>query len=880
MTMPRNSSDREFTKFIEDLNGDTAQRVVITGGNTPGLSTAAKQDALKAAFDAFAAAASTAALQSTGNSSLASIFSAMATAAKQDTGNASAASIDGKLSLQATAAKQDALKAAFDALADLVSTSAKQDTLRTDANTNAASAHADALQLDNDLLAFKAAAHADALTTQTKQDTGNASAASIDGKVSTSAKQDALKAAFDAFVLIASTAAKQDTLDADINAFKSANHTDLLAVQTKQDTGNTSLASILAAVSTAARQDLSKAVLDAILTALSNRTQKSILTDGTSDAVFSNVNGTKALQIEVIRTVSALGSGVSQSDNTAVTLNSTAFTPTGALFNDSAPDLISGNGAYARMTKQRGIHFNPRDSSGVEILQATAPNQVTGNNTLSGISVKLPASLGTKTAAASLSVTPSTDGLFYTNDPDTLVSSTITTADLVVAAPLGTGVLTSGASTAGSIVAAAAPGGDASWTVAITGGVSGSYYFEASLDSTNGTDGNWTNVNGRQTGVVNTVLSGKATVGGIYRGNTAGIAWLRVRNVGGTGVLSTAVRIRISAGTGAVFLNASIPAGTNVIGGVTDYDTESGNYSRIDGTGKLRTTDTIRLIGGGQESNLLDARVWSSSTASGGAITNGGSGISTISPGTTSGGTASIVTLAKARFINATINNYFAGVRVDQITQVGNTRRWGVFNATDGLFFELIDGVIGVTVRNSSVDTRSTAFNGTTAFVLDTSFHVYEINYSAGTARFYQDGKLIHKFTTATDSVCDTMSLPAAYQTINTAAASASASIYARGTAVSRFGNILQRSRYFNGSAAATTVLKSAAGTLRKVVLNKRGAAGATLNIYDNTAGSGTLIGIVDTTAGGPSFEYDLDFSIGLTIVSAGVVGDFTVIYD
>lgn len=42
----------------------------------------------------------------------------------------------------------------------------------------------------------------------------------------------------------ASTSAKQDILDTDLLAFKTANHTDLLVIEGKQDIGNTSLSSI------------------------------------------------------------------------------------------------------------------------------------------------------------------------------------------------------------------------------------------------------------------------------------------------------------------------------------------------------------------------------------------------------------------------------------------------------------------------------------------------------------------------------------------------------------------------------------------------------------------------------------------------------------
>ncbi len=153
------------------------------------------------------------------------------------------------------------------------------------------------------------------------------------------------------------------------------------------------------------------------------------------------------------------------------------------------------------------------------------------------------------------------------NDPDTTATGTITVTDSVVAAPGGAGAFVTGSSTAGSLVAVLCPGGDTAWNVQITALTSGAIYFEGSLDSTNGTDGQWINVNGRRTGVVNTELAGNATANGMYRGNTSGIKYFRVRSVGAlTG--TPAIVIRISAGTGAIFLNASIPAGTNLIGAV------------------------------------------------------------------------------------------------------------------------------------------------------------------------------------------------------------------------------------------------------------------------------------------------------------------------
>lgn len=149
--------------------------------------------------------------------------------------------------------------------------------------------------------------------------------------------------------------------------------------------------------------------------------------------------------------------------------------------------------------------------------------------------------------------------------PDIVATGTITTTDIVVGAPAGTGVLLTGASTAGSLVACACGGGDSAWNVQITGLTTGTLYYEESLDSTNGTDGQWIAVNGRQSGIVNTTLSNSATANGVYRGNTSGAKWWRIRSVGAlTG--TPAITIRVSDGAGAVFLNASIPAGTNTVG--------------------------------------------------------------------------------------------------------------------------------------------------------------------------------------------------------------------------------------------------------------------------------------------------------------------------
>lgn len=84
-----------------------------------------------------------------------------------------------------------------------------------------------------------------------------------------------------------------------------------------------------------------------------------------------------------------------------------------------------------------------------------------------------------------------------------------------------------------------------------------------------------------------------------------------------------------------------------------------------------------------------------------------------------------------------------------------------------------------------------------------------------------------------------------------------------------------------NITSATTTTIKSGAGVLRALVINKA-VASATVAIYDNTAGSGTLIGTITMPAtllsNQASLNYSVKFATGLTIVTTGAQ-DITVSY-
>ena len=162
------------------------------------------------------------------------------------------------------------------------------------------------------------------------------------------------------------------------------------------------------------------------------------------------------------------------------------------------------------------------------------------------------------------------------------VSGTINAADTAVAAPSDDGSLRTGTPSVGSTVVINAVAQDSSWVVELTGTLGGAtFYFEGTANSTNGVDGNWTPISGRQTKSV-TTLSSNATVSGVYRGNLSGLNYFRVRAVSGTAITAI-VQIRVGQGAGAVFLNASIPEGTNEIGSVNNVQKLGGQVVAMGG---------------------------------------------------------------------------------------------------------------------------------------------------------------------------------------------------------------------------------------------------------------------------------------------------------
>lgn len=153
-------------------------------------------------------------------------------------------------------------------------------------------------------------------------------------------------------------------------------------------------------------------------------------------------------------------------------------------------------------------------------------------------------------------------------NPDDTAVGTISATDIVVAAHGGNGVLLTGTPTALSFIALPIPGGESAWAVQLTGTFGGgTVWFETSADATTSTNGNWTTLSMRTIGTNTTVIADSTTIAGLFRGNTSGMTYLRVRITGAT-TPSVAVVLRASNAPGPLALNAALPFGTNRIGEV------------------------------------------------------------------------------------------------------------------------------------------------------------------------------------------------------------------------------------------------------------------------------------------------------------------------
>jgi hypothetical protein len=300
--------------------------------------------------------------------------------------------------------------------------------------------------------------------------------------------------------------------------------------------------------------------------------------------------------------------------------------------------------------------------------------------------------------------------------------------------------------------------------------------------------------------------------------------------------------------------------------------------------GDLKVAPSIRLVGAIPSGTTVDPNFWATTTTNGGATTQA-LGQWTLSTNTSANGATTIQSVRSARYIASNCNYYRCQIRmVDDATST-NIRRWGAFDANNGVFFEYntLDGDdLRIVTRKSGVDTKvkSSNFNGGAGDVLqDNKIHTCEIYYTNKKVLFCIDDVVKHTVTGDTAPYIDAITLPIRAENTNSGGSTTNIQMQIRSQSICRIGQLETESMYGRITTAATTVFKYGAGRFKKITLNN--PVGTLISIYDNTAGSGNTIAIINTPsqANPVTLHYDVPFSNGLTVVSTGT-WDATIVYE
>lgn len=289
-----------------------------------------------------------------------------------------------------------------------------------------------------------------------------------------------------------------------------------------------------------------------------------------------------------------------------------------------------------------------------------------------------------------------------------------------------------------------------------------------------------------------------------------------------------------------------------------------------------------------EATGTFDVNFWTTAVVGSGTAVHA-TGELSVGTGVTANSTARVTSTTTGRQMSGTTQFYITALRLGDFGAAGNIRRWGLYDDNDGFFFELNGTAFSVVTRRGGVDTAvpysscngpaTENFNPATDL---TKINQYNIFFGGLSCRFQVNGRVLHSIGANTISapLTNVLTLPFRYESNNSGGLAADYRIFGRGVSFHRISPNQVTPRFKQIAGAATTVVKSGAGTLRRLVFNNTTAG--TVTIYDNTAASGTVIAIITPVASGQPFtlDYDLEFGTGLTIVTSAAGMNLTATFD
>jgi hypothetical protein len=305
---------------------------------------------------------------------------------------------------------------------------------------------------------------------------------------------------------------------------------------------------------------------------------------------------------------------------------------------------------------------------------------------------------------------------------------------------------------------------------------------------------------------------------------------------------------------------------------------------------ELRVATTVRLSGATFTGTVLDPNFWTTIiAASGGTIATADittmPGALTLSSKTDAAGSVIVQSNRYARYVGGSANRYRSQVQFGDAGLANNTKRWGLFDGTNGCYFKLSGTTLSVCTIKAGVEVAvaSAAWNGSTTTPTLTNCNTFEIYITNRKVYFVISGTLVHTIDSATTTWTATTTLPVRADNINSNNTT-NTIMYVRVMTAYRLGELETQvtSKYQTGQTAGL-VLKYGAGNIRGIAISGV-AQSSIITIYDNTAASGTILwssGAMATKADPFNIElYNAPFSIGLTLVISGASANATVVYE
>lgn len=290
-----------------------------------------------------------------------------------------------------------------------------------------------------------------------------------------------------------------------------------------------------------------------------------------------------------------------------------------------------------------------------------------------------------------------------------------------------------------------------------------------------------------------------------------------------------------------------------------------------------------------ETTGTFDANAWTTAHVGSGSATHT-AGELDVGTGTTANSVGKLTSIQNGRQLAGTTQKVTQVIRTNNAGVANNIRRWGLFDDNNGFFYQLSGTTFSIGYRKAGVDTVINYGNWNGPFDVGgglpidlTLMQQYDIVFGGLSCRWVINGRNAHSIGTNTLSapLTQVLSLPFRFESINSGGITSDNRLFGRGASFRRLGPGDVTPRYRNITTAATTVVKTGSGTLRRVVVGNP-SAGGTISIFDNTAGSGTSIGIIAIPGATNSpfqLEYGLEFSTGLTVVTS-TANNVTVIFD